>query len=613
MGFWEAMSRSTALEILWMPALASLSLDKGAITLPVLGALLCVQAFINYVLAAYRWHLINRFEKSDKEGGRLPPLYPSTIPYLGNALSFAWNNASFLRAATCYDSRLTSSRISFLGFEIYAFQERQTIAKIWKQPTLSSPISMFIYVLKYFFGLPERVVSVYRTDNSGPFPKPYMGSNVPAEARIDHITHHGFLRGLGGPGLLPTTRRYMTVLVARMEGKSLSREWTEMADFSKFFQDVVGSSLVECLYGPALLRLNPEFIQDLWGFDNSVPWLARGVPSWIKPSAYKHRQNCVDQLKRWYAYARAHFDDSSIGPDGDGDPYWGSNLMRYRQEKLLAVKNHDDDALARMDLGLAWGAVGNTIPCAMLSAFHIFKDPILLHRVRGNVEGSYGYKHLLDIDPNKFIKEPLLSSIYAETLRLYVKTYFMVSSPHADVHLGRWSLPKGRIGIMNAGISHMDEAFWNQYGGEHPVSSFWADRFVIDPTDPQSGPVAPHVRESPDWVEPRREGDEKPRTEEPFFSMDGTEGSWFPYGGEKPFQHTLDYSEIGLTILPGGHSICPGRFLAKSVIMFTCALLATDYDIEILSDKVEMSTWRFGLGVEGLKHALPFRIRKRTA
>jgi len=214
---------------------------------------------------------------------------------------------------------------------------------------------MFVYVLKYFFGLSESVISVYRADDSGPFPKPYIGSNVPTEDRIDHITHHGFLRALGGPGLLPTARRYMSALTARIEEKSFSTEWTELADLSKFFQDVVGSSLIECLYGPTMLRLNPEFMQDLWGFDVSVPWLARGLPYFIKPSAYKPRQRCVDQLKRWYVYARENFDESNIGPDGDGDPFWGSSLMRYRQEKLLAVKNHDDDALARMDLGLAWG------------------------------------------------------------------------------------------------------------------------------------------------------------------------------------------------------------------------------------------------------------------
>lgn len=164
----------------------------------------------------------------------------------------------------------------------------------------------------------------------------------------------------------------------------------------------------------------------------------------------------------------------------------------------------------------------------MLSAFHIFKDPVLLDRVRKDVEGFFGENYVLDIDPNKLIKENLLSSVYAETLRLHVKTYFMVSSPHKDVHLGRWSLPKGGIGLMNAGVSHMDEIFWNSRGDEHPVTSFWADRFIIDPTDSQSGPVSPHARDS-DLDKLYEAGDGNTT---PFFSMSGTEGAWFPYGGE---------------------------------------------------------------------------------
>ncbi|EFY86300.1 Pfs, NACHT and Ankyrin domain protein [Metarhizium acridum CQMa 102] len=461
-------------------------------------------------------------------------------------------------------------------------------SNIWKEPALSSPISMFLYVLKYFFGLPEHVVSVYRADDSGPFPTPYVGGNVRPQDRVDHITHHGFLRALSGPGLLPTTRRYMSALSARVEERSFSREWTEVADLSTFFQDVAGSSLVECIYGPTMLRLNPNFVQHLWGFDASVPWLARGLPSFISPLTHEPRQNCVNQLKRWYEYAREQFDEPSISPDGDGDPYWGSNLTRYRQDKLLAVKNHDDDALARMDLGLAWGAVGNTVPCAMLCVFHIFKEPVLLERVCNEVEGSFGHQRLAEISPNKLTRVPLLSSVYAEALRLCVKTYFMVSSPHVDVHLGRWKLPKGRIGLMNAGLSHMDDAFWNSRDGEHPVASFWADRFIIDPADPQSGPVAAHVRESADWAGPRRMDDgQGGMSKNAFFSLDGTEGSWFPYGA----------------LFSGGHSICPGRFLAKRVILFTCALLVRDYDIEIFT---EMNTWTFWLGVGGLKSAVPF-------
>jgi hypothetical protein len=147
----------------------------------------------------------------------------------------------------------------------------------------------------------------------------------------------------------------MKALVASLEEKNFSEEWTEMPDFSDFFRYMVGSCLIQTIFGPTMLRLNPEFMRDLWSFDDNVPWFARGVPSFIKPAAYRARQNTIDQLKRWYSYAREHFDESSIDSDGDGDVYWGSWLIRERQKKLLMIPNNDDEAVARTDLGLAWG------------------------------------------------------------------------------------------------------------------------------------------------------------------------------------------------------------------------------------------------------------------
>ena len=256
-----------------------------------------------------------------------------------------------------YAGRLTSTRIPFLGTEIFAFQDRKTIQNIWKQPTLASPISIYVYTMKYFFGMPEKALATYRADNSGPLPKPYPGSNVPPEDRVDHITHHGFLRAWAGPCLNSTTRRFMESLLAREAQASLPHEWTEMPDLGAFFKDLPGTALVQCIYGPTLLEVSPNFMDGLWKFDINVPWFARGMPSFLLPEPYRLRERSVEHLKKWYRYAREHFDESLVDEDKDGDPLWGSNLMRYRQEKLLQVRDHDDDALARLDLGLAWGSV----------------------------------------------------------------------------------------------------------------------------------------------------------------------------------------------------------------------------------------------------------------
>ncbi|RWA06704.1 hypothetical protein EKO27_g8397 [Xylaria grammica] len=137
----------------------------------------------------------------------------------------------------------------------------------------------------------------------------------------------------------------------------------------------------------------------------------------------------------------------------------------------------------------------------------------------------------------------------------------------------------------------MDENFWNTMGGKYPVNSFWAERFLIDPLDPSSGPgrddVPSTVYQSP--VAPKAEGPEKGV----FFSVKGLEGAWIPYGR--------------------GHAACPSRHLAKRLILYTTGLLLAAFDIEIVTQQVVMDSPRFGLGVQRPKQPVKFRMKRKTS
>ncbi|KAF2684608.1 Pfs, NACHT and ankyrin domain protein [Lentithecium fluviatile CBS 122367] len=427
----------------------------------------------------------------------------------------------------------------------------------------------------------ERALATYKADDSGPFLKHFPGSNVMEKNRIDHVTHEGFKRAFSGPGLAPMTQRYMRILEQKLDELDLSTEWMSVPDLTQFFRMVHGASLLEVVFGPSLTRVNPTFMQDIWQFDDSVPLLSRLAPSILFPEAYRVRKSLHSQFKRWYAYAREHFSETCIDEDGDGDPFWGSELIRYQQRAYLQADGIDDDALAAADLALVWGTLGNAIPTTMLSVYHVFKDASLLQRVRNNLEDAFGDILASEIDPSQLVQDPLLSSVYAETLRLYVNVCVMLSSPHADVSLGRWWMPKGAVGLVHSGITHRDEIFWNTKDGVHPVSSFWADRFITDPEDPDSGPTRdPALRHNHD------------ATGKPSFSLRGLEASWMPYGG--------------------GNAICPGRLLAKRVTLFTIALMVKKFDIEISSDSIQLGSLKFGMGVDKPKKPIPFRIRKRA-
>ena len=64
---------------------------------------------------------------------------------------------------------------------------------------------------------------------------------------------------------------------------------------------------------------------------------------------------------------------------------------------------------------------------------HVAQNEELTNRVRKDVFSRLGQGSLADIDLKELSNSPILSSIYAETLRLYVHTFTIVSSPLEDV------------------------------------------------------------------------------------------------------------------------------------------------------------------------------------
>ena len=59
----------------------------------VLGAVLV----LNYLLTVIKYH----FTRRSRRQGQLPPKYPALVPFLGNAISLAWDLGGFLLRATC--------------------------------------------------------------------------------------------------------------------------------------------------------------------------------------------------------------------------------------------------------------------------------------------------------------------------------------------------------------------------------------------------------------------------------------------------------------------------------------------------------------------------------
>lgn len=112
--------------------------------------------------------------------------------------------------------------------------------------------------------------------------------------------------------------------------------------------------------------------------------------------------------------------------------------------------------------------------------------------------------------------------MYAETLRFGVQIHIPRNAPHHELEVGGVRIQKNKLVMANTWLAHMDEAVWNTKGGEMPLDEFCAERFLVDPEDPSSGPSKERVSTTPN---------QKAKNDGVRFSTDGLEGGWIPFGG----------------------------------------------------------------------------------
>lgn len=173
-------------------------------------------------------------------------------------------------------------------------------------------------------------------------------------------------------------------------------------------------------------------------------------------------------------------------------------------------------------------------------------------------------------DGKLLVENPLLQSIYSETLRIYVTILYLRTTLH-DGELDGKTIPAGSKIMCCNWSQQMNEEVWNPTGDSKipPASEFWGKRFL----------------EYPD-------GDE---TKTPRFKAEDIGGGrWFPFSI--------------------GEHLCPGRNAAKREIILVFAVLATYFEVELLEEgkKPKPDLNRFGYGTLPPSGASACRIRRKV-
>lgn len=185
---------------------------------------------------------------------------------------------------------------------------------------------------------------------------PRKGSRTRQENRIHFHQAHATQRYLSGQHLHPLADRYLKTLTRNLDAalnKADDQGWLEQPDLYRFLQEHVSSSAIETLMGSKILELNPTLVEDFWTFDRNVPLFLRCLPRWMIPRAYRSRERLLASIKKWHAYAHEHSDCTNTSrEDPEWEPYFGSKVIRARQEYSLPMKPMTADARASEDLGL---------------------------------------------------------------------------------------------------------------------------------------------------------------------------------------------------------------------------------------------------------------------
>ncbi|KAI2780488.1 cytochrome P450 [Daldinia loculata] len=556
---------------------ASMALGLAALLLILLPMLILAASTIRFKVTV-----------TQKGDSKSTPTVPYMLPFIFHAVPLIWNPAKFVMEILIRYGwrRPLRIRVGWFQYTIVANPSHiQTIFKSSKQLTSKPAI---LYSLKQIFKSPARAVAFYAADNSGIAAAPRKGSNVEHHNRIDFHESHTVQEFLSGQHLTHIADRYLTTLQRNLSSSFTSHadDWMEYPDLYQFIQIQATRASIETIMGSKILEINPNIIDDFWEFDNNVPQFLKGLPRWMIPAPFKARDRVHDSIKKWHAYAHAHSDCSQIRTnDPEWEPFFGTKMIRARQNYMLKMKPMDADARASEDLGLMMASNGNAVPCIFWFIYEALRDQSLRGRMMAEVTSCMKSGGL---DITSLSAQPLLQSVYAEVLRLRIATGVTRVSESGAFNLDGYHIKEGQSIIIFSRPAALNEEGWARAGKPvsetAPLDEFYAGRFL----------VAQGSMGDQDQRKNTKSSTSASAETKYSFSLNGLAGSWIPYGG--------------------GQRMCPGRHLAKGEMIGTFAALFTQYDIELTaphSPKIESDLRWFPVGALPPAGKVAFRIRPR--
>ncbi|MCJ1471803.1 hypothetical protein MMC13_000444 [Lambiella insularis] len=506
------------------------------------------------------------------------------IPWLGNLFSY-FRNAAGLTASIRH--RFGPSgvvRLKFLNKKVHVVSGADYINDVWKSTKELTSTNGINIALSNMFNTPDKDMQFFRADNSGITHDPHPNSSTRPEDRVFYLMHKATVDCLAGSHLVSSASSFQVALEKQIRHAPIGNEWSEMPDLFTFLRPYISHSTVEAMCGSHFVADYPNFVEDFWRFNSSMPKHLQGWPRWLAPKAWQARDRCIETMKTWRkSYQNSHH-------------FSGNMMIPQRWNYFSKMRGISEIGVACSDLGILWGMNSNSMPATFWLFIELLRSPHLLDCALTEVNNcrSNLSRDSLLFDIRKLCAQPFLQSAYAETLRLRTAVYMIRKPDHAPAQIKDYQIPQGEMIVINSAAAHMDERNWNRGpAGQYPVEQFWAERFLTYPDaglsqvaveSSTTAACASHATSLPTAKHARA----------PVFSLNGYAGAWIPFGG-------------------GIHQ-CPGRHWVKLQILLSFAMMCRAFEIELSEGGgvPAMDMRKYGLGVLQPEGSTPFRIRRRV-
>ncbi|EME82358.1 uncharacterized protein MYCFIDRAFT_175896 [Pseudocercospora fijiensis CIRAD86] len=467
-----------------------------------------------------RYHLALRQFEASAPGPKVvqPPQVPYWIPWLGNTLSFVapYPGRFYTNLFKWHPRSVGVTTLIIGGKRCHIVHSPPAVQALFKARTPHREL-IEVDLFSKVFDMP---MSEIRNAQAG--------KHFEVELNAKYMTNFDRVNEL--------TEQFLRVFEDVLKTDAEEMVKLDQVGLFEWLRDRMFTASVTALHGEKLLEMYPTFGQDFFRWEAEFLQWFFGKPGFLMREADERRKKIYRRLEEWSREMHRLCGGQPVDPDQGPawEPYFGSRLSRARQ---MDYKNRQlsPRSGACLDAGITFGLASNVIPATNWMLFHILdpKAPAsLLPRVLNEIKESTGPDGSLDV--LTLITQPLLQSIWIESLRLYSDLLVSRDLPEELI------LPIDEDGKLLAQLHKGDRVFAPSYLSQHSPSwavgesdayCFDAERFLT--TDPKTGKQT--------------------------FSMSGTAGRFFPFGG--------------------GKTLCPGRIFAKQEAIGALAMVLLRFDV----------------------------------